>query len=101
MRYADGSLVSLGDIVSVPVPTGRAKARVVMLGETYEHSDIDKKFLKWVKSEEILEETSIVIEWVETNPLQHNDARYAPVGNYMFSPVDEWVIRISEWSGND
>ncbi len=79
MLYSDGSLVSLGDVVSVPVPTGTAKARVVMLGDTYEHTDIDKKFLEWVKAEKVLEETSIVIEWLDVNPFQHSDARYAPL----------------------
>ena len=65
MQYHDGSTVTLGDIVNVPVPTGTARARVVMLGESYEHLDIDPNFLP----------------------------KYAPVGNYMFSPLDEWVTR--------
>ena len=49
MRYHDGTLVTLGDIVKVPIPTGSAKARVVMVGDTYEHLDIDPSFLSWVK----------------------------------------------------
>ena len=93
MQYRDGSTVTLGDIVNVPVPGGTAKARVVMLGETYEHLDIDARFLEWVKTDKVPEASSIVIEWVEHNPFAHDDARYAPVGNYMFSPVDEWVTR--------
>ena len=36
MKYVDGSPVCLGDVVSVPIPKGSAKARVVMLGETYD-----------------------------------------------------------------
>ena len=91
MNYYDGSCIKLGDIVNVPVPDGTAKARVVMLGETYEHLDIDKQFLSWVKKENILETSSIVIEWIGTNPFENNDPMYAPVGNYMFTPVDEWV----------
>jgi hypothetical protein len=27
------------------------------------------------------------------NPFKHNDPKYAPVGNYMFSALDEWVER--------
>src|SRR5436190_16822880 len=91
MKYHDGRMVSLGDIVSVPVPSGEAKARVVMLGETYTHLDIDPKFLAWVKEKRVLQPSSIVIEWLEDNPLAHTDPRHAPVGNYMFSPLDEYV----------
>ena len=93
MKYHDGTTVQLGDIVSVPVPTGTAKARVVMLGDTYEHLDIDTRFLAWVKADKVLKDASVVIEWVGSNPFAHDDPQYAPVGNYMFSPVDESVIR--------
>ena len=93
MRYRDGSTVRLGDVVNVPVPSGTAKAQVVMLGETYEHLDIDSNFIAWVKKDKVLEPTSIVVEWIGANPLAHDDPRYAPVGNYMFSPLDEWVTR--------
>lgn len=93
MRYHDGSTVALGDLVNVPVPGGKAKARVVMLGDTYEHLDIDPGFLAWVKKDNVLEKTSIVIEWIKENPFAHDDPRYAPVGNYMFSALDEWVTR--------
>ena len=41
-----GSAISLGDVVSGLIGPDRfAKARVVILGETYEHLDIDKQFL--------------------------------------------------------
>jgi hypothetical protein len=91
MKYCNGSAIMLGDIVSVCMPSGIEKARVVMLGDTYEHLDIDKQFLSWVKMEKVLEETSIVIEWLGNNPLAHDDPQYAPVGNYMFTTVDECV----------
>jgi len=100
MQYYDGSLVALGDIVNVPVPGGTAKARVVMLGETYEHLEIDAQFLSWVEKERILEPTSVVIEWLEANPFEHNDPQYAPVGNYMFSPLDESVERAANTAVN-
>ena len=93
MRYYDGSIVALGDIVNVPVPGGIARARIVMLGETYEHLDIDAQFLSWVQKQKILEPTSVVIEWLDANPFEHNEQQYAPVGNYMFSPLDEDVER--------
>jgi hypothetical protein len=93
MRYFDGSEVRLGDIVRVPVPNGESKARVVMLGDTYAHADIDEQFLSWVKESRTLRASSVVIEWLEENPLAHQDPNYAPVGNYMFTDVDEFVVR--------
>ena len=93
MNYFDGSTVTLGDIVNVPVPGGTARARVVMLGDTYEHLEIDVQFLSWVKAEKKLEHSSVVVEWLDRNPFAHDDPNYAPVGNYMFSPVDRWVTR--------
>jgi hypothetical protein len=93
MKYYDGSQVSLGDIVRVPIPKGTARARVVMLGETYEHLDIDETFVAWVKADKMLKPSDIVVEWLDSNPFAHKDPRYAPVGNYMFSPLDEDVIK--------
>lgn len=93
MNYHDGSTVQLGDIVKVPIPKGTAKARVVMLGDTYEHLDIDTQFITWVKADKVLKPGCVVIEWIEDNPFAHSDPRYAPVGQYMFSALDEWVER--------
>jgi hypothetical protein len=76
-----------------PVPAGTAKARVVMLGDTYEHLDIDPNFVAWVKKDKVLQPSSIVVEWIDSNPFAHDDPRYAPVGNYMFSALDERVTR--------
>jgi hypothetical protein len=86
VTYHDGSIISLGDIVTIPIPSGTAKARVVMLGDTYEHLDIDRKFVEWVERDRVLEASSVVIEWLGANPFAHEDPRYAPVGNYMSSP---------------
>ncbi len=92
MNYHDGSPIILGDVVSVLAgPERYEKARVVMLGDTYEHLDIDARFLDWVKGGKLLKETSVVVEWLGANPLAHNDPRYAPVGSYMFSQADEWL----------
>ncbi len=93
MKYHDGLTISLGDVVVVPVPGGVAKARVVMLGDTYEHLDIDKLFLAWVIGDRVLEASSIIVEWLGGNPFAHKDSRYAPVGNRMFLPVDEDLKR--------
>jgi len=93
MKYHDGTTVLLGDVVSVPVPDGTAKARVVMLGDTYDHLPIDAQFLSWVKTDKVLKESSVVVEWLNDNPFAHNDPQYAPVGNYMFTAIDEWVTK--------
>ena len=91
MQYHDGSSVLLGDKVMLPVPDGYAVARVVMLGDTRAHLQIDPGFLSWVGSTEVLRTTAIVVEWIEKNPFAHDDPTFAPVGNYMFTDVDEWV----------
>lgn len=94
MRYHGGTEVQLGDTVSVPVPEGQALARVVMLGATYVHLDIDARFVEWVNEEKLLNPDAVVVEWLGDNPFAHDDPNYAPVGNYMFSPLDEWVIPV-------
>lgn len=54
MQYHDGSLTKLGDIVTILLQSRRARARVVMLGDTGEHLDIDKRFIEWVEREKLL-----------------------------------------------
>jgi hypothetical protein len=66
-----------------------------MLGDSYEHLDIDPAFLRWVKSEKVLASTSVVIQWLGANPFAHDDPKYAPVGDYMFSPADQHLVRAS------
>lgn len=44
MKYKDGLDVRIGDVVSVPISSGSAMGRVVMLGDTYEHLGIDAIF---------------------------------------------------------
>lgn len=81
MKYHDGTTISLGDIVSVPISRGTAEARVVMLGESYEHLPIDSEFLAWVQRDKVLSAFSVVIEWLGNNPFAHVITGYAPVGN--------------------
>jgi len=95
MVYEDGSQVALGDIVTLPVPGGTEKARVVMLGDTYKHLDIDPQFVSWVEAERKLDAFSVVVEWLHHNRFAHSNPTYAPLGNYMFSPVDKWVTRVA------
>ena len=91
MQYHDGSRVLLGDEVTLPVPTGNALARVVMLGDTREHLPVDPQFLAWVGSTDVLRNSAIVVEWLGHNPFAHDNPAFAPIGNYMFTEVDEFV----------
>jgi|GEM_PF-2966042 len=85
MKYHDGSTISLGDIVRVAVPGGTEKARVVMLGDSREHLDIDNQFLAWIERDDrLLELNYVVVEFLDRNPFAHNNPQHAPVGNYMF-----------------
>jgi hypothetical protein len=93
VQYEDGTTVKLGDRVRAAVPAGTARARIVMLGETYEHLDIDPEFLTWVKRDRVLEPDHVVLEWIDENPFAHENPEYAPVGNHMFSPLDSGVTR--------
>lgn len=95
MHYDDGLKIQLGDIVSVPTPEGDKEARVVMLGDSREHLDIDPDFIRWVIRDNILASTSVFVEWLGANPFGHEDPQFAPVGNYMSSTVDEDVHFIS------
>lgn len=87
MNYTDGKEVQLGDLIDIDMPKGLELARVVMLGENYQHLELEQSFKEWVFKEQILETNSIVIEWVGKNPLEHNNPEYAPVGNYMFTGI--------------
>jgi hypothetical protein len=92
VKYSTGEIVRLGDLVTVPVPKGTALMRVVMIGGTYEHLAVDSSFLRWVREERKLCDDEIVLEWIDKNPFVHNDPKYAPVGNYMFSGLDEYLV---------
>jgi hypothetical protein len=49
-----------------------------MLGDTYKHLDIDRQFVDWVERDRVLEESSLVVEWLGANPFAHEDPRYVP-----------------------
>ena len=72
--------------MTLPIPSGAAKARVVMLGDTYEHLDIDRRFVEWVERDRVLEPASVVVEWLGANPFAHEDPRYAPSGKLYVRP---------------
>jgi len=89
MNYKTGKVIHLGDIVRIDIFNKVELARVVMLGVDYSHLNIDIKFIDWIQNEKELDSNSIIVEWVNENPLKHNKSEYAPVGNYLFTSVDE------------
>ncbi len=96
MNYSDGTRVMLGDLVSLPVGAGKsATARVVMLGDTYEHLPLEDAFLSFVLRDKILRPTAVAVEWIGSNPFAHDDPSLAPVGGYMTTDVDADVCRVT------
>ena len=84
MKYECGTDVRLGDEIMVQYGPGQESlARVVAIGTDSVIDEIDQGFYSWAKSESIIDKNMVTIEWVDANPLAHNDPNYAPVGNYM------------------
>jgi hypothetical protein len=94
MKYDDGTTVHLGDIVQIPMQDQISNARVVMLGDTQAHLEIDEAFRSWAVAEKLIDVDAVVVEWVNENPLAHDDPAYAPVGNYMFTRLDGCVRKV-------
>jgi hypothetical protein len=94
MKYSSGIKIKLGDLVTVNIPEGDVAAKVVMLGETYEHLPLEESFLKWVLKDKVLQKTAVVVEWLNHNPFEHNNPATAPVGNYMFTGIDSGVVLV-------
>ena len=84
MKYECGTDVMLGDEIMVQYGPGQESlARIVAIGTDLVIDEIDQGFYSWAKSESIIDENTVTVEWVDANPLVHNDPNYAPVGNYM------------------
>ena len=98
MEYLDGQEIKLGDIVQLNVKGKFERARVVMLGQNFVHLPIEESFEAWVKADKVLSADSIVIEWLGDNPLEQNDKRFAPVGNYMFTGIGPDLVLVSRQS---
>jgi hypothetical protein len=94
MKYHDGSLVKLGDIVVVRLADRSARARVVLLGDTREHLGVEEEFIAWAESAQLLDPSQVIVEWIDPNPFIHEDPQYAPVGNYIFTGLDCCVTRV-------
>ena len=44
-----------------------------MLGDTGEHRIGDQQFVDWVRRENLLSATQVVVEWIDQNPLAQSD----------------------------
>lgn len=56
-------------------------AKVVLLGDTGDYSDIDDATAKWAIETGHVDQKEIMAVWVENNPLENNNANYAQVSN--------------------
>jgi hypothetical protein len=84
MKYECGTDVMLGDEVMVQYgPNREALARVVAIGADMAIAEIDQAFYSWAKSESIINNDSVVVEWIGPNPFAHDSPNCSPVGNYM------------------
>ena len=84
MKYQCGTDVRLGDEIMVQYgPDQEALAHVVAIGIDLVIDDIDESFYCWAKKEGIIDRSTVVVEWLGSNPLSHSDPNHAPVGNYM------------------
>lgn len=66
-----------------PNPEIQSLARVVAIGLHSAVESIDPTFYTWAKEGGVIDENTIVIEWIGENPLAHEDSTRAQVGNYM------------------
>lgn len=74
----------LGDELMVEYgPHQKALARIVAIGLDQVVQDIELRFYEWAKGQGIIDETSVVVEWIGVNPLEHDNPKWAPVGRYM------------------
>ena len=81
MKYEDGQTVMLGDIVRVDLHDCDHVGRVIMIGDTGEYDGVDARTAKWALESGHVGKQNILLEWVEPNPLAHDDPKYAPVSN--------------------
>lgn len=81
MKYEDGQTVMLGDIVRLDLHDGDHAGRVIMIGDTGEYGGGDARTAKWALESGHVGKQNIMLEWVEPNPLAHDDPKYAPVSN--------------------
>jgi hypothetical protein len=93
MKYADETTALLGDIVIVQTEKGNYEGRIVMLGENHTHLALDADFIEWVIADNVLDSDSVAIQWTGENPYAHNDPRYAPVGDILFTTLGETVSK--------
>ncbi|MBZ0166480.1 MAG: hypothetical protein K8I00_06705 [Candidatus Omnitrophica bacterium] len=84
MKYECGTQAMLGDEIMVSYgPNKKALGRVVAIGLDLVKEDIDKVFWAWAKKDNIINDQTVVIEWIKENPLAHDNPQHAPIGNYM------------------
>ncbi len=92
MKYEDGQDVRLGDVVTITLADGDHKAKIVILGDSGEYGGIDVETAKWVLESGHVGQDQVMAEWVEENPLSHDDPAYAPVANTISTCLCDVVL---------
>lgn len=92
MKYEDGQIVRLGDIVDIELGDAVHRAKVVLLGDTGQYSDLDENTAKWAIESGHVEKANIMTAFVGENPFEHNDPRYAPMSNSLSTNLSGVVL---------
>ena len=81
MKYDDGQIVRLGDIVKVPIDGNSYTAKIIMLGETGSYIDIDDETAKWAIESQHVSQNEILVEWLLENPFALHNSEQTCVSN--------------------
>lgn len=81
MTYEDGQTIVLGDVVKIELHDGDHIGRIIMMGDTGKCSGIDDSVAQWARESGHVGKNNIMLEWIEPNPLAHDDPKYSPVSN--------------------
>ena len=100
MKYEDGQIVALGDIVTVGLHDGDHTGKIVLIGETGEHSGIDERTARWAIESGHVGKDKVMLEWIEPNPLAHDDPKCAPVSDTLSTCLCGMVlVRMEKLAG--
>jgi hypothetical protein len=84
MKYSCGNNVLLGDYITVQIgPEKYHEVQIIAIGMKLKTIDINDDEWEWMITENIINENSVIVQFVGENPLAHDDPNYAPVSNHM------------------
>ena len=85
MKYECGTEVMLGDEIMVQYGPDKRNIGTSGCYRAWTRSliTLTNHFILGLRVKQSSIKISVVVEWIEANPLSHNDPNYAPVGNYV------------------